>query len=381
MNDFNLKKRTSNINIKLYSLIALILLLSIGTGIGYSYIRKELSVNGKVELKASSSNKASVIFGKDIIAYYDDVASPYVTASTGINFAEPNSDTNGKGLYIKAETKDDEYPIYYYRGAVQDNNLIFADFCWKIVRTTEQGGIKLLYNGTPNSGTCSNYGTNSQIGTSSFNASYNDTKYLGYMYDTNESSTIKKYLDEWYKTNLNTYTNKLEDAIWCNDRSDTSSTYGGYTYGAYLRVERAKNPRVKVEEACPAGNVDRYTVKGLGNEYGNANLDYSIGLLTADEVALGGYVASSSTVATSSYLHSGESYFTMSPHSSGGSPFNANVFFVSNIGYLGSITTASYYYSGINHDNVRAVRPSIVLKNTTKITGGDGTASKPYLVD
>ncbi|MDD5865839.1 MAG: hypothetical protein PUD07_05110 [bacterium] len=40
-------------------------------------------------------------------------------------------------------------PVYYYNGAVQDNNVYFADLCWKMVRTTDTGGVKLIYNGTP----------------------------------------------------------------------------------------------------------------------------------------------------------------------------------------------------------------------------------------
>ena len=39
-------------------------------------------------------------------------------------------------------------PVYYYNGAVQDNNVYFADLCWKMVRTTDTGGVKLIYNGT-----------------------------------------------------------------------------------------------------------------------------------------------------------------------------------------------------------------------------------------
>lgn len=80
----------------------------------------------------------------------DNLKSKFVTSNNGINFAEPSSDTNGKGVYLKADTKGDEYPILYYRGDVENNNVLFADKCWKIVRTTEDGGTKLIYNGTPN---------------------------------------------------------------------------------------------------------------------------------------------------------------------------------------------------------------------------------------
>ena len=37
--------------------------------------------------------------------------------------------------------------IYYFNGAVENNNVLFADKCWKIVRTTDTGGVKMVYNG------------------------------------------------------------------------------------------------------------------------------------------------------------------------------------------------------------------------------------------
>ena len=40
-------------------------------------------------------------------------------------------------------------PVYYYKGNVQNNNVLFGGFCWKIVRTTETGGVKIVYNGVP----------------------------------------------------------------------------------------------------------------------------------------------------------------------------------------------------------------------------------------
>ena len=50
------------------------------------------------------------------------------------------------GVYLHEETKDDPYPVYYYRGSVTNNNVYYANYWWKIVRTTENGGIKLIYN-------------------------------------------------------------------------------------------------------------------------------------------------------------------------------------------------------------------------------------------
>ena len=79
----------------------------------------------------------------------DNESSEFVRASTGINFDSVSSDVNGKGVYMRAGTENDANPILYYRGAVENNNVLFANQCWKAVRTTDTGGVKLIYNGTP----------------------------------------------------------------------------------------------------------------------------------------------------------------------------------------------------------------------------------------
>jgi len=70
-------------------------------------------------------------------------------SDSGIKFYKVNGTTNGNGLYLRSGTENDTYPIYFYRGNIDNNNIIFANFCWKIVRTTETGGTKLIYNGVP----------------------------------------------------------------------------------------------------------------------------------------------------------------------------------------------------------------------------------------
>jgi len=93
----------------------------------------------------------------------DNGPSRFVKSDTGIDFLEIASDENGKGVYIISDTLDDDNPIYYYRGAVDNNNIVFAGFCWKMLRTTDTGGIKLVYNGVPVNGSCNNTGWDSQI--------------------------------------------------------------------------------------------------------------------------------------------------------------------------------------------------------------------------
>ena len=95
-----------------------------------------------------------------------------------------NQDKTYLGLYNGEGAATYANPVYYYKGNVQNNNVLFAGFCWKIVRTTETGGVKIVYNGIQKNGSCNNTGTDSQIGRSAFNSSYNSPSYVGYMYNT-----------------------------------------------------------------------------------------------------------------------------------------------------------------------------------------------------
>ena len=119
-------------------------------------------------------------------AVMDNTSSEFVSSSTGINFGSRlDNNTNGKGVYIRAGTEDNEYPILYFRGDVDNNHVKFGGFCWLIVRTTEAGGTKLIYDGVPDSnGYCNNTGTASQIGTSRFNQNINSPADVGYMVGT-----------------------------------------------------------------------------------------------------------------------------------------------------------------------------------------------------
>lgn len=120
-------------------------------------------------------------------AVADNTSSEFVSSSTGINFHSNSSNSNGKGLYILSSTINDKYPIYYYRGSVDDNNLKFAGYCWKIVRTTETGGIKIIYNGSPGviSDDCENISVNSQqLNMTPFNSNATSPADVGYMVGT-----------------------------------------------------------------------------------------------------------------------------------------------------------------------------------------------------
>lgn len=101
----------------------------------------------KEEVSEKKSKVEAKILGNTMAAYMDNVSSRYVSGENGIDFSRSSSDVNGKGLYVRSDTINDDFPIYYYRGNIDNNNVVFADSCWKIIRTTETGGTKLIYSG------------------------------------------------------------------------------------------------------------------------------------------------------------------------------------------------------------------------------------------
>jgi hypothetical protein len=369
-----------------------------------------------------------------------------------------------------SSTASDPYPIYYYRGAVENNNVIFGGFCWKIVRTTETGGVKLIYNGTPSNNQCTSTGESTQIGTSKFNSTYTSPAYVGYMYGTvynrstksmssdtssynygntvtysngtytltntisasdwsstyngglnnnhytcfnttgtctqvyyiyytddttayyitlkdgkkvedalsemldynKTSSTIKGSsttsgsIDYWYYTNLRSYTNKLEDTVFCNDRTiyvKNGWDPNGGTTREYLRFGTYGRFANNSPSLTCTRNIDKFTVN---TSNGNGELDYPVGLLTGDEIALAG--GRLWTDNSSYYLYTGQNWWA-------GSPYFVNI----NATGFDVRSTGSLYDNGVN--NAYGVRPVISLSPNTSITSGEGTSTNPYVVE
>ncbi len=89
----------------------------------------------------------------------------------------------------KTLAEDETYDVYYYKGGNMDNNVIFGNFCWKMMRTTVTGGVKMIYNGVPvydldtNSYSCNNLASAAQIGEARWNTGSESLAYYGYMYN------------------------------------------------------------------------------------------------------------------------------------------------------------------------------------------------------
>mgnify|MGYP004688507991 CR=1 FL=1 len=328
---------------------------------------QNLSGSISVKLKGTSSNNPDLTTeAVKTIPLYDYIKNNADTTTT-IDFSKTSAQDSTNGIYTTTNT-DSGKPVYYYRGNV-DNRLIFANFCWRIVRTTETGGVKLIYDGVPSNGQCSNTGDNSTIGSSKFNEKYNNAKYVGYMYGSSiddtantDDSTIKAKIDEWYKNNMTSYTSQLEDTVFCNDRSYTKDGSDLY-FGAFTRLYTNKTPTLKCQNAR-----DKFTTKAIN---GNGALTYPVGLITADEMAYAGgrYYSSSSDANRSFYLYTGSYFWALSPSDFVGS--GAGEFTLGSDGIL-------YYYNVITSNGVR---PSVSLQPGIAMTGGgSGTAADPFVI-
>ena len=148
-----------------------------------NYEKSYCKNNGKIGDYDSSLGKVSFSFiGTDSCFLYFDYKED--TSLYGTIKKRAKTDTTYLALYTGEGADTYANPVYYYKGNVQNNNVLFAGFCWKIVRTTETGGVKIVYNGVQKNGSCNNTGTDSQIGTSAFSNDNDSLAYVGYMYNT-----------------------------------------------------------------------------------------------------------------------------------------------------------------------------------------------------
>ena len=318
----------------------------------------------------------------------NEVKAPITTPGAAISTADEA---------LLASTEDDYGTSYYFRGAVKNNYVEFANKCWRIVRVGGDGSVKLILHNdntakAANPCASANNSTSAAFarysGTtykSAFNSNYNDNAYIGFMYgatgasdyasthaNTNKS-TILTNLETWYTNNLKTYESVIDDNVWCNDKTNvTDTTFDpwslkpnglGYAknvtfYGATQRL---------VSTSGSAGGTGP-SLKCNGEL---SKINSKVGLITADELAFAGYAFNIGNTTTYLQENATDTYWwSLSPINFNGS--NAYVWSV--VGSLGGL----YNYSV---RNACGLRPSISLVSSTTISSGTGTSEDPYVVN
>lgn len=319
------------------------------------------------------------------------MTSQTAQSDASINFSAYSSASNGRGLYYTSDlTKTEDLDgdgvgevVYYYRGNVTNNYVRFDSYCWRIVRTNEDGSIRLIYGGTPtNQGNCPQTGSTASINNSTrFNNYTNyDNTYMGYMYGTRRAntydathantnnSTVKTTIDNWYNNNLRDSASYLADYPFCNDRTVATGTGIGTNtteYATQVRFYGSMNNQIPTFK-CNQAN-DKFSVN---NSVGNGALTYPIALLSADEAVFAGAPYNSgNTNNTDSYLYTASTYWLMSP----GDIYNNGVYvyFINSSGQMRLYPTTQQI----------GVRPVINLLPGVTISGGTGVYNNPYIVN
>ena len=271
----------------------------------------------------------------------------------------PSSSSNtGSGLY-KAEDNDGD--SYYFRGSIPNNYVSFANQTWRIVRVNGDGSIRLI--------------NSAFIGASNFNNDRNMAGTAGYTYDNERNctkdspcisdynsdtttftnnkvetdSTIKTYLENWYKNNLSSYDSKIALTKFCNDTTTDDSSSNSKAYNRMVNGA----PSLTCQD----------TSETFGGLY-----KLKIGLINADEMLMAG--ASWTDPAKANYLEYNSQTWSLTPATISNGSYAA--------GLRGNYGNLSFYVADIN--GAYAIRPVINLNASTQISSGNGSESNPFVV-
>ena len=349
-----------------------------------SVLGQEIHLKISVEGKAGSGWLPSNF--KDRILALNEVKTPITTPGAAVS-------TETEALLASAE--DDNGTSYYFRGAVTNNYVEFANKCWRIVRVGGDGSVKLILHNDNTTGAanpCDSANNNASAAfarysgttdTSAFNLSYNDNAYVGFKYGAEGSSTydathantnnstILTNLETWYTNNLKTYESVIDDNVWCNDKTNVTDT-------SYDPWSITPNGRGYAKNVTYYGATQRLVSKN-GNAGGTgpslkctgelSKINSKVGLITADELAYAGYAYAQNNTTTYLQENATDTYWwSLSPNSFDG--VGAGVWNVNG-------SHGGFGNRGVNGPN--GVRPSISLKSTTNVTG-EGTSSTPYII-
>ena len=337
-----------------------------------------------------TSAKAPKTNGKlsELVLYNNEVKTPITTPGAAISTAD-------EALLASAE--DDYGTSYYFRGAVTNNYVEFANKCWRIVRVSGDGSVKLILHNDNTAGAtnpCSSTNNSASAAfarysgttyTSKFNEKTDDNAYIGFKYGTagasdyasahanTNKSTILTNLETWYTNNLKTYADKIADTVWCNDKTNVTDT-------SYNPLGITANGSGYAKNATYYGATQRLisTDRSAGGKGPSlkcngelSKINSKVGLITADELALAGYAYNKNNTTTYLQENATDTYWwSLSPY----------IFFGSNA-YVWSVNGSTGNFNRDYVDSADGVRPSISIVSSATISGDTGTSEDPYVIN
>ena len=353
---------------------------------GTKWILSTAISDGNVRCNAIFTTKVPT-FAETILAK-NEVKAPITTPGAAISTAD-------EALLASAE--DDNGTSYYFRGAVTNNYVEFANKCWRIVRVGGDGSVKLiLHNDNPtgaanpcdaanNSASAAFARYSGTTYKSKFNEKNSDNAYVGFKYGTpgsstyedthanTNNSTILNNLETWYTNNLKDYADAIADTVWCNDKTNvTDTTYNPSRYSNVNGLGYAKNVTYygATQRLVGTSGSAGGTGPSLKCNGELSKINSKVGLITADELAYAGYAYNIGN--TTTYLQENATdntyWWSLSPNIFSGS--------YANVWYVGG---SNGYFARSDVYGTNCLRPSISLKSTTNATG-EGTSSSPFII-
>ena len=180
-----------------------------------------------------------------------------------------------------------------------------------------------------------------------------------YANDVNKNdSTIKTYIDIWYESNLASYEDRLEDTVFCNDRSMSNESSNGWNPngGSTSTYLNFKNYSTSNQSLVCANETDSFSMSNV-----KAKLKHPIGLLSSPEMRLASY-------GSSHYFNNGQYVWLASPF-----------YFNYSNAVVRGVNTSGWLNSDVDYSN--GVRPSVSIKPGTSFSSGDGSYTSPFVIE
>ena len=169
------KKRRRKLHTRKIFLLNSILVVFLFLGIGYSLLSTELTIDGSTKVTEYVEPTLYNVLYKE--AKKNGLAKEY----TGSHQDSMNASLSTEKIYHWYAKNSTEGTAI-----LDKNNVIFADHCWQMIRTTDTGGVKMIYNGEAVDNKCLSSREN-QVGYASFDSQNLASNYwygTDYTYDT-----------------------------------------------------------------------------------------------------------------------------------------------------------------------------------------------------
>ena len=137
------RKRRRKLHTRKVLLLNMVLVVFVFLGIGYSFLTTELTIDGDMSVKKYVDTSLYNVLKKEVEA--NGLAKEY---------------TGDHQDSIDASLSTEKIYHWYGNNATEGasilnkNNVIFANQCWQMMRTTDTGGVKMMYNGEAENNQC-----------------------------------------------------------------------------------------------------------------------------------------------------------------------------------------------------------------------------------